>query len=545
MIPSNRTTTRTVSFVHSKRSKSRGFTKSDTVRVEEAEIASINQRYEILRELGRGAYGQVVHVRCRQSNLERVVKSMKFQGLCEEEVDLMKAEAELLQELDHPHVVQLYEGIHDTKKDEFLLVMELVPAGDCGSFLEKQHPIDENFVAQMIQQLLVATEYCHNKGILHRDIKPENMMLTSTNSRQCQVKVIDFGVCKILEKAHSRVKNEGFAVGTLPYIAPEILRECGFDEKCDLYSIGVTAYKMLGNKYPLATKDCASMQDFVEALVMCNMESLPEGRSPAAREFCKALLHPDPQLRWSCKKALGSPWLELQESSEEPGGVTRRNTESMVDFASSSLFERACCLLIATRLSSLELHEMSQTFKALDQNCEGRISTSVLQEALLSQLSFTERAYCALFSNARLDAVAKQVDLDGDGYVEFSEFVAASIFSQLNSSDICRHAFDAFDLNGKGTIRFAEVAMCFAKPHLKEFEKQKGVDFLDLIRPVFQGCSEVSYKEFKQLLGGNSFDQEKPRRQKRMPTQKFRTLMASKKSNGLTTCCTTRIRDEV
>eukprot|EP00746_Dinoflagellata_sp_MGD_P138718 gnl/MRDRNA2_/MRDRNA2_72307_c0_seq1.p1 gnl/MRDRNA2_/MRDRNA2_72307_c0~~gnl/MRDRNA2_/MRDRNA2_72307_c0_seq1.p1 ORF type:complete len:454 (+),score=69.37 gnl/MRDRNA2_/MRDRNA2_72307_c0_seq1:170-1531(+) len=405
---------------------------------------------------------------------------------------MMKAEAELLQELDHPHIVQLFECIHDKTKNEFLLVMVLLPGGDCHQLLGEHHPISESVVTRLVQQLIIATEYCHNKGILHRDIKPENMMLTSRDLKHCEVKVIDFGICKILEKAHSKAGSEGLIIGTMPFIAPEILQGLSFDEKCDLYSIGVTAYMLLSNDAPFGCPDdYESLEDFLEALTRCKMQTLPAGRSMSAHKFCKALLHPDPLHRRNCKEAMQSLWMQ---GSKPRHALTRCMTESMEDFASSSYFKRACCLLIATQLTSAELHEISESFKALDKDCEGRISTSVMKNALLEQLWFWER------DDARFDTVAQHVDQDGDGYVAFSEFAAASIHSQLNSSDICRHAFDALDQNGNGTISFAELVATFEKPHVKEFEKQTGVDFLDLIRPVFQGCSEVSYKEFKELL---------------------------------------------
>lgn len=474
----------------------RGFSKSDTVSFEEAAASSITDRYEILEELGQGAYGKVVRATCKSTDIERVVKYIHCKGLSEKEIELMKSEAELLKDLDHPHIIQLYECLHDSAEDVILLVMMLLPGGDCQQLLQEHHPLEEKLASRLIQQLMVATEYCHNRCILHRDIKPENMMLTSSDRRTCEVKVIDFGICKILEKAHSAVKTEGFAVGTLPFIAPEILTGQSFNEQCDIYSIGVTAYMMLSNYAPLGVpNDYDTFQDFIQALVRCKIESMPSNRSLSAHKFCKALLNPDPKQRWNCKAALASIWLQGSRSKHT---ITRSMTQSMEAFAESSHFKRACCLLIATQLSSLELHEISEAFKALDKDCEGKVSNSVMKEALLSQLWFWER------DDARFDVVAQHVDQDGDGYVEFSEFAAASIHSQLNSSDICRHAFDALDRDGSGCITFAEVAATLEKPHVKEFEKQTGVDFLDLIRPVFQGCSEVSYKEFKELLRESS-----------------------------------------
>lgn len=231
-------------------------------------------------------------------------------------------------------------------------------------------------------------------------------------------------------------------------------------------------------------------------------------------------------------------WLQKSQSHT---ALSRHMTASMEDFAESSYFKRACCLLIATQLNWKELQEISEAFKALDTNCEGQISTSVMKNAMMSQLWFWER------DEAHFAKVAENVDQDGDGYVEFSEFAAASIHSQIGSSDICRHAFDALDHDGSGAISFAELAATFEKPHVKEFEKQTGVDFLDLIRPVFRGCTEVSYKEFKELLAESTSEGKE-----QVPIPLSANQAPLRQSGGafggictVFACCAKRGRDEV
>merc|ERR1719454_1318888 len=107
----------------------------------------------------------------------------------------------------------------------------------------------------MMYQLLISLEYCHAQGIVHRDVKPENMMLTQsvTEWEKANCKLIDFGL------ADSKPKKD-LLVGTLAYIAPEIIRFEEHTAKVDIWSAGVTAFELLSGRLPFGKETPEEMK---------------------------------------------------------------------------------------------------------------------------------------------------------------------------------------------------------------------------------------------------------------------------------------------
>mmetsp|Transcript_36748 Transcript_36748/g.27201 ORF Transcript_36748/g.27201 Transcript_36748/m.27201 type:complete len:212 (-) Transcript_36748:675-1310(-) len=153
----------------------------------------------------------------------------------------LQFEIDILRNLDHPNIVKLYEVFED--KNYIYLVTELCTGGELfDEIIVKQH-FSEVDAAKVIQQVLSAVSYCHKNKVVHRDLKPENILLDSKNNDI--IKIIDFGTSQVFSpdtKLHQ-------ALGTPYYIAPEVLRG-EYDEKCDVWSIGVILYILLCGQPP-------------------------------------------------------------------------------------------------------------------------------------------------------------------------------------------------------------------------------------------------------------------------------------------------------
>jgi calcium-dependent protein kinase len=195
--------------------------------------------------LGSGISGVVRMVTHRATGVKYAVKSLDL-GLIETADGLhqLREEIFIMCQLDHPNIVRL-EEVYESRS-EIYLVQELCLGGELFDRLDEQpdYHYTERQCARIIKQLLSAVRYIHSKGIVHRDLKLENFLF-STTSPDSELKLIDFGLSKHF--THGQQHYE--AVGTPYTVAPEVLRG-NYDEKCDVWAIGVITYLLLSGDPP-------------------------------------------------------------------------------------------------------------------------------------------------------------------------------------------------------------------------------------------------------------------------------------------------------
>ena len=202
------------------------------------------ENYEILQTLGQGGMG-VVYL-ARQKKLDRLVAIKAISPYLAQEPEIRErfaAEASVLARLSHPNIVTLYDYIE--KPDALYLVMEYVEGNPLSEIL-KAGPLPLESIRKYFDQVLEAFTYAHSKGVVHRDIKPSNIIITPEG----RVKILDFGVAKILSADHSQTRT-GMRLGTLMYMSPEQVKgEKTIDARSDIYSLGVVLFEMLTGKPP-------------------------------------------------------------------------------------------------------------------------------------------------------------------------------------------------------------------------------------------------------------------------------------------------------
>lgn len=199
--------------------------------------------------LGSGAFGEVWLVHHKDLDRDfamKIIKKRKHKSSDEKEI---LNEIEILKKLDHPKILKIVDFYSTLKK--YYIITEYCPEGELFNEIIKIGKFDEGHSAFIINQILKAVTYLHKMNVIHRDLKPENIMITNREKNGClQVKLIDFGTAKIYEKGHSENKY----VGSSYYMAPEIIKR-NYDEKCDLWSIGVILYILLTGRPPFDGND--------------------------------------------------------------------------------------------------------------------------------------------------------------------------------------------------------------------------------------------------------------------------------------------------
>ncbi|HZR47731.1 MAG TPA: serine/threonine-protein kinase [Candidatus Manganitrophaceae bacterium] len=261
-------------------------------------------RYEILRELGRGAMGIVylgkdpkidrpVAIKCLRPNLieEQAKAKERFQQ-----------EILALGRLIHPNIVTIFDAGEDPETEREFIVMEYIEGVSLAELLKKNEPLSPDQVRSIGIQICHALDFAHSRGVIHRDIKPGNILLSPSLSR---AKVTDFGIARIDKGNHAPTDR---LLGTPQYMSPEQCNGGRLDGRSDLFAVGALLYELLTRRKPFPGENmtaiihqvltqnpippAAASSDIPQQLsdvVMKALEKAPHRRFSSGREMAGAL----------------------------------------------------------------------------------------------------------------------------------------------------------------------------------------------------------------------------------------------------------------
>ena len=198
----------------------------------------------------------------------------------------LKYEIDILKNLNHPNIVRLYE-VYENKSSIFL-VTELCDGVELFDEIAKRQKFSELEAAIVTKQILQAIAYCHAQNVAHRDLKPENVLIDTKNKGS--IKVIDFGTSHAYDTENHTMHQ---IYGTPYYIAPEVLVG-NYDEKCDLWSIGVILYIMMCGRPPFGGSNDDQIIAKVRRGVFEFKPEYWEGKSEEVQDLIRRLMEKDP-----------------------------------------------------------------------------------------------------------------------------------------------------------------------------------------------------------------------------------------------------------
>ncbi len=212
-------------------------------------------RYEIVKELGRGAMGIVYLGKDPKINRQVAVKTLRFEEDLDEEQtknikDRFFREAESAGSLTHPNIIRIFDAGED--QEVAYIAMELLDGEDLKKYTEKSTLLPEKRALEIITQVAFGLDYAHKQGVVHRDIKPANIMLLKDGT----LRITDFGIARI--QASSKTAT-GAVLGTPAYMSPEQVNGKKVDGRADIFSLGVTLYEMLTGEKPFAADSIAAL----------------------------------------------------------------------------------------------------------------------------------------------------------------------------------------------------------------------------------------------------------------------------------------------
>lgn len=438
---------------------------------------SIRDTYDILDKIGEGAFGYVSKAQNRTTNAVRAVKTLPCRT--EEEYEFANQEIDIMKQMDHPNITNLFETYEDIDEPywptKVHLVMELCDGGPLKDRVKAAGRLTELQTAIAMEQILRAVFYMHNHHVVHRDLKPENFLLMSCGplDRNNVVKVIDFGIACHYEPGEHLTQK----VGTALYAAPQVFKGW-YDNKCDLWSCGVNMFFLLSGHQPFAGKRQAAVVNRVIQGYWRFSGAQWGSVSKVAKDLIVSLLKASPVERPTAEQALKNEWFKRATPKSVNGQTQHSIVEHLSSFQTEHALKKAGLEIIARQLNENEIQGLREFFITLDTNKDGLLTLEELDNGL-EQRGFQK-------TKAELQQIMSSVDIDGNGVIGYTEFLAAALDRKKHLAEqICWKAFNVLDVDGDGKISEEELKCTFNSERLKK----DGIDFQDFMEVMRTGSS--------------------------------------------------------
>jgi|EP00927_Polykrikos_kofoidii_P078219 calcium-dependent protein kinase len=435
-------------------------------------------------KLGEGSYGSVCKCIAKETGIVRACKTIAKMQMTN--LDRFKSEIRIMKMMDHPNIIKLFESFEDSRN--FYLVMELCTGGelfdriiDCGHFTEQQAAI-------VMQHIFRAMFYMHENRITHRDLKPENFLFTNKDSLETSMlKIIDFGLACTYEPGGKCLTTKA---GTPYYVAPQVLAG-KYDHMADLWSCGIIMYVMLCGYPPFYGETDAEVLAKIRVGNFTFQASDWKRVSEDAKQLIRALLRMNPKERYTADEALNHEWVKNRAPRAEDTPLQTTLVDNLKGFRSQNKLKKAALHVIASMLSESQIKALRDTFMALDKDGDGQLTPNELKEGL-SQAGFTEIP-------EDLANIMKDVDVDGSGCIDYTEFLAATLDKKMYiKEDVCWAAFRVFDRDGNGKISKAEIAHVLGDGDVQSVANK---DLAEIMKDFDDnGDGEIDFEEFMNMM---------------------------------------------
>jgi len=241
--------------------------------------------FELITVIGKGSFGKVMQVRKRDTSRIYALKTIRKQYIVERnEITHTLAERLVLARVNNPFIVPLKFSFQSEQK--LYLVLAFVNGGELFHHLQREQRFNEERSRFYSAELLLALEHLHDLDVVYRDLKPENILLDYTG----HIALCDFGLCKLNMKDNDMTNT---FCGTPEYLAPEILKNEGYNKTIDWWTLGVLLYEMLAGIPPFYDEHTDQMYH----KILYNPLVFGDDISPLARDILSKLLNRDPNQR--------------------------------------------------------------------------------------------------------------------------------------------------------------------------------------------------------------------------------------------------------
>ncbi|MBA0756518.1 hypothetical protein Gogos_020172 [Gossypium gossypioides] len=425
----------------------------------------ISSQYDLGRELGRGEFG--VTYLCTDVNTgeKYACKSISKKKLrTAVDIEDVRREVEIMKHLPkHTNIVTLKDTYEDD--DAVHIVMELCEGGELFDRIVARGHYTERAAAVVMRTIVEVVQMCHKHGVMHRDLKPENFLF-GNKKENAPLKAIDFGLSVFFKpgllqlspfyiyaqaaQECSLLTGERFneIVGSPYYMAPEVLKR-NYGPEVDVWSAGVILYILLCGVPPFwAETEQGVAQAIIRSVIDFKRDPWPKV-SDNAKDLVKKMLNPDPKQRLTAQEVLEHPWLQnAKKAPNVPLGETVK--ARLKQFSVMNKLKKRALRVIAEHLSVEEVAGIKEAFDVMDTGKRGKINLEELRMGL--------QKLGQQIPDADLQILVEAADVDGDGTLNYGEFVAVSVHLRKMANDEHLHkAFAFFDLNQSGFLEIEDL----------------------------------------------------------------------------------------
>ncbi|CAD2222068.1 serine/threonine kinase [Angomonas deanei] len=260
-------------------------------------------KYELGKTLGSGNFSKVKLAKDTETGKQWAIKVIDKEQLVRERMEeQLKREIAVMKMLRQPNIIELHEVMQTS--NHIYLVLELVTGGELFEKIAKQKRFTEDVARNYFHQLIAGVHYCHRQGIAHRDLKPENLLLDGNDT----LKISDFGLSNL-----QRSNGQGGGTmlqtvcGTPNYVAPEVLKEQGYDGlMADVWSCGVVLFVMLAGYLPFDDENVNALFTKIER----GEFRMARHFSEDARDLIENMLRVDPARRFTLQDVIAHRWFQ-------------------------------------------------------------------------------------------------------------------------------------------------------------------------------------------------------------------------------------------
>uniref|UniRef100_A0A803PTN0 non-specific serine/threonine protein kinase n=1 Tax=Cannabis sativa TaxID=3483 RepID=A0A803PTN0_CANSA len=403
----------------------------------------ITAHYDLGRELGRGEFG-VTYLCTELSTGDKFACKSISKKKLKTAVDIedVRREVEIMKHLrNHPNIVTLKDSYEDDNAVH--IVMELCEGGELFDRIVARGHYTERAAAAVMRTIVEVVQSCHKHGVMHRDLKPENFLFANKKETS-PLKAIDFGLSMFFKPGERF--NE--IVGSPYYMAPEVLKR-NYGPEVDVWSAGVILYILLCGVPPFwAETEQGVAQAIIRSVIDFKRDPWPRV-SDNAKDLVKKMLDPDPKQRLTAQEVLEHPWIQnAKKAPNVPLGETVR--ARLKQFSVMNKLKKRALGVIAEHLSIEEVAGIKEAFEMMDNGNKGKV---VLEELRIGLQKLGQQ-----IPEPDLQILMEAADVDGDGALNYGEFVAVSVHLRRMANDEHLHkAFSFFDQNGSGYIEIEEL----------------------------------------------------------------------------------------
>jgi calcium-dependent protein kinase len=444
--------------------------------------SELGKEYKQGIEIGEGGFGKVrtiIHKKTGQLRAMKLIKKSKEFNL---------DEIENLMLLNHPNILKLFEYYYD-EEENIYIITEYIRGEELFNKIQEVIRFSEEEAAIIIKSVLQAIAYCHSRGIIHRDLKPENILIPTGSSKidYTLLKIIDFGA-SVLKKDDGKIS---FRFGTPYYIAPEVLKE-SYNEKCDVWSIGVIFYLLLLGQAPFDGEDDDTICQKIISEEIDYEKSSIKALSKEAVDFMKKLLEKNPDKRISSSQALEHAWIKKYAPHTKVNkAFSRKIYKNLSNFREQSQLSTAVTTFITNYLmNDDELKLLKKLFFELDVKGVGVITRDELFRGM-------DECFGNKITREEVDQIFSNIDYDNNGTISFDEFVKAAIDKKkILTEEKLKAAFSLFDRNGDGDIEAKEL-----KEVIGDDTNSDNEVWFQMIKEVdLDGNGVIDFDEFKEMM---------------------------------------------